>query len=77
MGNPSSKECVWKDPNNGILISPSTNMVDRGELGVESCLVRIRNGGNNICHRPKISYCEATKQVLIQDDLKHKLVIVL
>ena len=39
---------VGKDLNNDLLIAPSTNVGDRGELGVESCLVRIRNGGNNI-----------------------------
>ena len=47
-GKPSTQECVGKYLNNVILIAPSTNVGDRGELGVKSCLVRIRNSGNNI-----------------------------
>ena len=61
---------VGKDRNNYILIAPSTNVGDRGELGAESCLVGIRNGGNNIRHRPQISYSEAAERGLTQTDLK-------
>ena len=74
-GNPRPQECVDKDQNNDILITPSTNVGDRGELGIESCLVGIRNVRNNIHHQTLISYCKSSHVGLLQADLRHKLVI--
>ena len=69
------QECDGKFRNNDILIAPSTNVGDGERRGFESCLVGIRNDDNKIRHCPRISYCEAANQGLIQADLRQQLFI--
>ena len=74
-GKPVPQECVEKTRNNDMLIAPSTNVGNRGELQVESCLVEIKNGGENKRHRPRTSYYEADNRSLTQHNLRQTSVI--
>ena len=58
------QECDGKFRNNDILIAPSTNVGDRGGLGVEYGLFGISYGKFYIRHLPEISYFEASNQDL-------------
>ena len=66
---------VGKDWSNDLSVSPSTNVIDRGGLVVDSCLIVISNGENNIPHWPQISYCEADNRGLTKADIIHQLVM--
>ena len=69
---PRPQDCVGKDSNNDLSIVPSANMGGREGLGVESCLIGIRNDEINVCHRPRISYCQAANWVLTRADLRRQ-----
>ena len=61
---------VGKYCNNDISIVTSPNMVVREGLGIDYCLIRIRNDETYVHHQLQISYCGYANRGIIRADLR-------
>ena len=69
MEKPRTIKCVGNDSSNDISIVSSPNMEGREGLGIESCLILIRNGESNVLHRPQITYSGDANWGITRSDL--------